>query len=52
LRVFENIGVDALENEFFLRVTCDDVGVVDVAVAEFPDIEDIPARVELLCDEG
>jgi hypothetical protein len=50
VRFFEDMRVNALKDELFLRVACDDVGVVDVAVAKFLDPGDGPARCELLCD--
>jgi len=51
LRIFEDVGVDALEDKVIRGVACDNVRVVDVAIPKFPDFEDIPLRYELLSDE-
>ena len=54
LRIFEDVGVDPLKDEFIICrcIERDNVGVVDVAIAKFFDVKDVPASVELLCNEG
>jgi hypothetical protein len=52
LRMFEDMCVDTLQDEFILRIERDDVCVVDVAVAKIPDVEDIPAWIELPGNKG
>lgn len=54
LRIFEDIGVNPLEDKYTLRgnVECDDVGIIDVAIAKFLDLEDVSGVAELLGDEG
>jgi hypothetical protein len=49
LGLFEYVGVDALQNEFVFCVVfqCNDIGVVDVAVAKFFDFDNVPAWFEL-----
>jgi hypothetical protein len=48
-RLFEDPGVNALQDEFVLLrcIKGNDVGIIDVAVAELLHVQDVPARLEL-----
>ena len=51
-RLLEHMRVDALQNEFIFRlgIQCDNVRVVDVAIAGLFDLGDVPAGFELFRD--
>jgi len=50
--LLKDMGVDPLQDEFVVlrRIQCNNIRVVDIAIAEFFYLDNISARFELVCD--